>query len=106
MGRQQPGRRAAPLWRFVMRRSVGPLLIVSSILAAGLVGFAVGRSNGPLPEWLSAVLPAAAKPGPAEPAATGPIVYYRDTVGLPEYLQTPKVTYSCKAYSAVRSNED
>ncbi len=89
-----------------MRRSVGPLLIVSAILAAGLVGLAVGRSNGPLPEWLSAVLPAAAKPGPAEPAATGPIVYYRDPDGLPEYSQTPKKTSSGKAYSAVRSSED
>jgi Cu(I)/Ag(I) efflux system membrane fusion protein len=72
-----------------MRRSVGPLLIVSAILAAGLAGLTVGRSNGPLPGWLSAILPAA-KPSPAEPAATGPIVYYRDPDGLPNYSQTPK----------------
>ncbi|WMT79249.1 efflux RND transporter periplasmic adaptor subunit [Bradyrhizobium sp. Ash2021] len=89
-----------------MRRSVGLLLIVSAILAAGLVGLTVGRSNGPLPESLSAVLPAAARPGPAEPAATGPIVYYRDPDGLPEYSQTPKKTSSGKAYLAVRGSED
>src|SRR5258707_14917726 len=106
MGRQQPGRRAAPLWRFVMRRSVGPLLIVSAILAAGLVGLAVGRSNGPLPGWLSAVMPAAPKPSPTEPATAGPIIYYRDPDGLPNYSQTPKKTPSGKAYSAVHSSED
>jgi Cu(I)/Ag(I) efflux system membrane fusion protein len=89
-----------------MRRSVSPLLIVSAILAAGLVGLAVGRSSGPLPGWLSAVLPAAAKPSPAEPAATGPIVYYRDPDGLPNYSPTPKKASSGKAYSAVRSSED
>jgi membrane fusion protein, copper/silver efflux system len=89
-----------------MRRSISLLLIVSAILAAGLVGLAVGRSNGPLPDWLSAVLPAAAKPGPAEPAATGPIIYYRDPDGLPNYSQTPKKTSSGKAYSAVHSSED
>jgi len=89
-----------------MRRSVGPLLIVSAILAAGLVGLTVGRSNSPLPGWLSAMLPAAAKPSPAEPAATGPIVYYRDPDGLPDYSQTPKKTPSGKAYLAVHSSED
>jgi Cu(I)/Ag(I) efflux system membrane fusion protein len=75
-------------------------------LAAGLVGLAVGQSNGPLPRWLSAVLPSAAKPSPAEPAATGPIVYYRDPDGLPHYSQTPRKTPSGKAYSAVRASED
>jgi Cu(I)/Ag(I) efflux system membrane fusion protein len=82
------------------------LLIVSAILAAGLVGLAVGRSNGPLPGWLSAILPAAAKPSAAKPAAIGPIVYYRDPDGLPNYSQTPKDTSSGKAYSAVHSSED
>jgi len=89
-----------------MRRSISSLLIVFAILAAGVVGLAVGRSNGPLPGWLSVVLPAAVKPSPAEPAAIGPIVYYRDPDGLPNYSQTPKNTPSGKAYSAVRSSED
>jgi Cu(I)/Ag(I) efflux system membrane fusion protein len=89
-----------------MRSSVSTFLIVSAILAAGLVGLAVGRSNGPLPGWLSAVLPAAVKPSLVEPAAIGPIVYYRDPDGLPNYSQTPRKTSSGKAYSAVHSSED
>jgi Cu(I)/Ag(I) efflux system membrane fusion protein len=80
--------------------------MVALILAAGVVGLAVGRSNGPLPGWLSTVLPAAAKPSPAEPAATGPIIYYRDPDGLAAYSQSPVKTSSGKPYSAVRSSED
>lgn len=89
-----------------MKRLVSPLLIVALILAAGVVGLAVGRSNGPLPEWLSAVLPAAAKPNPAELAATGPIIYYRDPDGLAAYSPSPMKTPAGKPYSAVRSSED
>ena len=65
-----------------MKRLVSPLLIVAMMLVAGVVGLAVGRSSGPIPGWLSA-LPAAGKPSPAEPTATGPIIYYRDPDGLP-----------------------
>ena len=89
-----------------MRRPVGTFLVLSAILAAGVVGLAVGRSSVPLPGWLSAVLPAAAKPGSAQPAATGPIVYYRDPDGAAAYSLTPKKTSSGKEYSAVRASED
>jgi len=68
-----------------MRRPVGAFLIVSAILAAGAVGLAVGRSNGPLPGWLDGVLPAAAQQSPAQSEAAGPTVYYRDPDGLPDY---------------------
>lgn len=89
-----------------MRRPVGALLAFTAILAAGVVGLAVGRSSAPLPGWLSAVLPAAAKPSSAQPAATGPIVYYRDPDGAPDYSTTPKKKPSGKEYSAVRASED
>src|SRR5882724_5258592 len=89
-----------------MRRPVGAFLIVSAILAAGVVGLAVGRSNGPLPGWLDGILPAAGKQSPARSEATGPIIYYRDPDGLPDYSLTPKKTSSGKEYSAVRASED
>ena len=73
-----------------MRRLIAAFLIVSAILAAGAVGLVVGRSNGPLPGWLGAVLPAAAKQSPVQPEATGPIIYYRNPDGLPDYSLTPK----------------
>src|SRR6266478_1119601 len=89
-----------------MRRPVGAFLIVSAILAAGVVGLAVGRSNGPLPGWLDGVLPVAAKLSPAQSEATDPIIYYRDPDGLPDYSLTAKKTSAGRDYLAVRSSED
>src|SRR5260370_6371753 len=89
-----------------MRRPVGAFLIVSAILAAGVVGLAVGRSNGPLPGWLDGARPVAAKQNPAQSDATGPVIYYRDPDGLPDYSLTPKKTSAGKDYRAVRSSED
>jgi Cu(I)/Ag(I) efflux system membrane fusion protein len=81
-------------------------LIVSAVLAAGVVGLVVGHSNGQLPGWLDGVLPAAAKPSPAQSEATGPIIYYRDPDGLPDYSLTPKKTSAGKDYLAVHASED
>jgi Cu(I)/Ag(I) efflux system membrane fusion protein len=89
-----------------MRRPVGAFLIVSAILAAAVVGLAVGRSNRALPGGLDGVLSAAAKQNPAQSEATGPTVYYRDPDGLPNYSLTPKKTSASKDYLAVRASED
>ncbi|MDI1264105.1 MAG: efflux RND transporter periplasmic adaptor subunit [bacterium] len=89
-----------------MRRPVGALLAFTAILTAGAVGLAVGRSSAPLPGWLSSVLPAAAKSGSAQTAATGPIVYYRDPDGAPAYSLTPRKASSGKEYLPVRAGED
>jgi Cu(I)/Ag(I) efflux system membrane fusion protein len=89
-----------------MRRSIGAFLIVSAILAAGVVGLAIGRSNGPLPGWLDGVLSAAAKQSPAQSEATGPVIYYRDPAGLPDYSLIPKKTSEGTDYLAVRSSDD
>lgn len=88
-----------------MRRTASVFLMVCAILAAGVAGLAVGRSNGPFPEWLSALLPAATKPSSARPEATGPIIYYRNPDG-PDYSETPKKTPSGKDYLPVRASED
>src|SRR6266851_4307550 len=89
-----------------MRRPVGAFLIVSAILAAGVVGLAVGRSNSPLPGWLDGVLPAAAKQSPAQSDATGPVIYYRDPDGLPDYSLTPKKTSMGMDYLPVYEGDE
>jgi membrane fusion protein, copper/silver efflux system len=89
-----------------MKRPVSAFLVAAAILAAGVVGLVVGRSNGPLPGWLNSVLPAAAKQSPAQSGATGPVIYYRDPDGLRDYSLTPKKTFAGKEYLAVRSSED
>jgi Cu(I)/Ag(I) efflux system membrane fusion protein len=55
---------------------------------------------------LSAALPVAAEPTSAHAEATGPIIYYRDSDGAPQYSPVPKKTSSGKEYSPVRSSED
>lgn len=89
-----------------MRRPVGAFLALFAILTAGLGGLAAGRSNAPLPGWIHAMLPAAAKPASDRPAPTGPIIYYRDPDGAPDYALAPKKTVSGKEYSAVHASED
>src|SRR5260370_3792289 len=89
-----------------MRRLIAAFLIVFAIVAAGAAGLVVGRSNGPLPGWLDGVLPAAARQTPAQSDATGPVIYYRDPDGLPDYSLTPKKTSTGKDYLVVHSSED
>ncbi len=89
-----------------MRRLVSALLMVSAVLAAGVIGLVVGRSNGPLPGWLDGILPAAAKQSTPQLEGTGPIIYYRNPDGLPDYSLTPKKTSSGKEYAAVHASED
>ncbi len=89
-----------------MSRLIAAFLIVFAILAAGAVGLVVGRSNSPLPGWIDGVLPAAAKQSQGQPEATGPIIYYRDPDGLPDYSLAPKKTSAGKDYLAVHSSED
>jgi len=88
-----------------MRWPIGTLLMASAVVAAAALGLAVGRSNAPLPAWLS-ILSAAAKPNSDLAEATGPIIYYRNPDGLPDYSLTPKRTSSGKEYVAVHAGED
>jgi Cu(I)/Ag(I) efflux system membrane fusion protein len=89
-----------------MRQPVGAFIAIFAILAAGAGGLAVGRSSVPLPGWVSAVFPAAAKPVTDRPASTGPIIYYRDPDGAPDYALAPKKAASGREYSAVHASED
>lgn len=89
-----------------MRRFVSAILTVSAIAAAAAGGWMIGRSDRALPGWVSAVLPAVARQPPAQPDATGPVLYYRDPDGLPNYSLEPKKTSAGKEYLPVRASED
>src|SRR5713226_3207495 len=89
-----------------MRRPASAFLTVFAILAAGAVGLLVGRSNSTLPGRLDGVLPAAAKQNQVQSEATGPIIYYRDPDGLPNYSLDAKKASSGKEYQAVHASED
>jgi Cu(I)/Ag(I) efflux system membrane fusion protein len=81
-----------------MRRPIGVLLIATAIFAAGVIGLVVGRSN-------SGLL-ATAKQSATQLEASGPIIYYRDPDGVPDYSLTPKKTSAGKEYLSVRASED
>src|SRR5256884_1369275 len=89
-----------------MRRAVGAFLIAAAILAAGVTGLLVGRANGLLRGGLDGVLSPATRQNPPQSEATGPVIYYRDPDGLPDYSLTPKKTAAGKDYLTVRSSED
>jgi Cu(I)/Ag(I) efflux system membrane fusion protein len=89
-----------------MRRPIGTFLIASAVLAAGIFGLVVGRSNSTIPGWRDSIPPAAAKPSPVQPEAAGPIIYYRDPDGLPVYSPNPRKTSAGKDYVAVHGSED
>ena len=89
-----------------MTRPVGTFLILSAVLVAAALGWTTGRSNVPLPGWLSGILPAAANQSAASSAASGPVIYYRHPDGLPDYSLQPRQTSAGKAYTAVHASED
>ncbi len=89
-----------------MRRPLNMLSVVSAVVAAGIFGLVVGRSNSTLPGRLDGVPPAAAKQSMAQLETTGPIIYYRDPDGMPDYSPTLKKTSSGKEYAAVHASED
>ena len=69
-------------------------LTLVAILAAGAGGYWAGNRNLTLPAtaWLQAVAwleGTATVPANANPAPTGPVIYYRDPDGLPAYAATP-----------------
>lgn len=81
-----------------MRRPISVLLIATAIFAALVIGLVVGRSHSGLP--------ATAKQSATQSEATGPIVYYRDPDGMPDYSLTPMRTSAGKEYVPVRASED
>src|SRR5260370_29273159 len=66
----------------------------------------MGRPTGRVRRSLARVLPAAAKQNQVQSEATGPIIYYRDPDGLPNYSLDAKKASSGKEYQAVHASED
>ncbi|MCV3208348.1 efflux RND transporter periplasmic adaptor subunit [Mesorhizobium sp. YC-39] len=94
-----------------MNRAGRTGLTLAAVLAAGAGGFWAGQRNPELPAipWLQAVPwleGVAAPPKSANPAPTGPVIYYRDPDGLPAYAATPKKTVDGRDFLPVLAGED
>ncbi|MBN9274287.1 MAG: efflux RND transporter periplasmic adaptor subunit, partial [Mesorhizobium sp.] len=86
-------------------------LTLVAILAAGAGGYWAGNRNLTLPAtaWLQAVAwleGTATVPANANPAPTGPVIYYRDPDGLPAYAATPKKTADGRDFLPVLAGQD
>lgn len=86
-------------------------LTLAAILAAGAGGYWAGHRDLALPaiSWLQAAARlegVAAAPASANPAPTGPVIYYRDPDGLPAYAATPKKTVDGRDFRPVLAGED
>ncbi|MEO5758305.1 MAG: efflux RND transporter periplasmic adaptor subunit [Mesorhizobium sp.] len=94
-----------------MNRTGRTGLTLAAILAAGAGGYWAGHRNlaQPATPWLQAVAwieGTAAAPASANPAPTGPVIYYRDPDGLPAYAATPKKTADGRDFLPVLAGED
>src|SRR5258708_14424300 len=76
------------------------------VLGGGVLVLVGAGQNGRLLGGLAVILPAAAKQSTPQSEGTGPIIYYRNPDGLPDYSLTPKKTSSGKEYAAVHASED
>jgi Cu(I)/Ag(I) efflux system membrane fusion protein len=90
-------------------------LTLVAILAAGAGGFWAGHRDFAMPSmelaptWLRAVPwleSAASIPASANPAASGPVIYYRDPDRRPFYSTGPHKTADGRDYLAVQASED
>ena len=87
----------------------GPL----AALVAGALGYGVGQEGSPVPALVQQArtgfahwLPNARPASPTLPEATGPVVYYQDPDGKPDYANEPKSTADGRPYRAVRASDD
>lgn len=85
-----------------MNRGVRYLIPVAAVVAAAGAGLWAGQTGLlRLPLGMRSNVAST-----SNPAATGPIIYYRDPDGKPLFSDTPKSTATGKAYLPVREGED
>jgi membrane fusion protein, copper/silver efflux system len=94
-----------------MNRAGRTGLTLAAVLAAGAGGYWAGQHPTVLPPlpWLHAapgLERTASVPGHSNPAALGPVIYYRDPDGRPIYSADPHSTADGRAFVAVHASED
>lgn len=102
-GHVRPG---AQVGRSTAKRIVLAVVAISALVAMLGVGYRLGHSNQTLPGWIPLRVAAALGVQPVKPAATGPIIYYRDPDGKPLYSTDAKTTADGRPYIAVHASED
>ena len=88
-----------------LRRVVSAVFLACALTAALVIGVRLGRTQFQIPDWVPSQI-AALIGSQAKPAASGPVVYYRDPDGTPEYSAQPKKTQDGRDFVAVQASED
>jgi Cu(I)/Ag(I) efflux system membrane fusion protein len=85
-----------------MNRAHWVLAILAAIVAAGIGGYLLGKSG----VGISGLMMGTGAAQSNAPAASGPIIYYRDPDDRPFYSLEPKQTPDGRPYRAVLASED
>jgi membrane fusion protein, copper/silver efflux system len=88
-----------------MKRIALTGLALAAIMAAGVGGYWAGIRDLPMP-GLRELFDAAGDLAFAEPAGTGPVIYYQDPDGKPVYSTTPHRTGDGRPFRPVLAGED
>lgn len=80
-------------------------LALAAIVAAGVGGYWVGW-RGMAPPGLSELFGTGPSSEAAEPAPSGPVIYYQDPDGRPVYSAVPRRTDDGREFRAVHASED
>lgn len=88
-----------------MKRIALTGLALAAVMAAGAGGYWAGSQGFPAP-GLRTLFALADMPAAAEPAASGPVIYYRDPDGKPVYSATPRRTEDGREFRAVLAGEE
>ena len=96
--RTGPGRRIAA-WL------AGLVLVPAVLVGALVIGLQAGEARRPLPGWLPASVSRLLE-GETAPAASGPVLYFRDPDGKPAYSLEPRKTADGRDYAPVGVGED
>jgi Cu(I)/Ag(I) efflux system membrane fusion protein len=81
------------------------VLILAAMAAAGIGGYRIGRHDSSTSAPV-AQSPASPDGGAAAQGAGGPVIYYQDPDGKPDYSPEPKLTPDGRPYRAVHEGED
>ena len=78
------------------------ILILAAVVAAGMGGYWIGQFGPALPQPRSSMTAAQTPAG----APSGPVIYYQDPDGKPDYSAEPKNTPDGRPYRAVHASEE
>ena len=89
-----------------MKRIALTGLVLAAVMAAGVGGYWAGLRGTTAPLGLTGLFGTAPPSKAAQPAPSGPVIYYQDPDGRPVYSPVPRRTYDGREFRAVHASQD